>query len=664
MSTSVNPKGKPKILIVDDEPDILKTLETILRGEEFEVKSAHDGKEAISVFKSESFDLVITDMKMPGMKGTEVVREIKQLDEDVEVIILTGFASIDSAIKALRDDGAFDYLTKPLEDIDELILGVNRAIEKRRLRLDNKKKTKELAKANEKLRIEIKERKCAEDAFRKSEEKYRILVENASDAIFIVQDDVIKFPNPKTNAIMGYSSEELAKIHFADLIYPDDRDMILDALRKWLGGKEVPGSYTCRMINRAGEELWVQLNLVLLSWEGLPAILSILRDFTQQKRLEGQLLQAQKMDAIGTLAGGMAHDFNNLLMGIQGNASLILLDVDSSSPYYEMLENIEQYVQNGAALTKQLLGFARGGKYEVRPIDINELLVESATMFGRTKKEIHIHTKLQNPPPVVAADRRQIEQALLNLYVNAWQAMPGGGRLYLETKIVTLDDDYCKPYQAKPGRYAKVSVTDTGIGMDKSTCQRIFDPFFTTKEKVRGTGLGLSSAYGIIKNHAGIISVYSEVGQGSTFNIYLPVSSAAAYQNVPAETELVKGSETILLVDDEEMIIKVGQALLEKLGYRVFAAENGEQAVDTIKRKGDDIDLVILDMIMPDMGGGVVYDEIKKINPDVKVLLSSGYSKAGQATEILARGCNGFIQKPFKLNELSWVIREILDNKA
>jgi len=282
-------------------------------------------------------------------------------------------------------------------------------------------------------------------------------------------------------------------------------------------------------------------------------------------------------------------------------------------------------------------------------------------MFGRTKKEIRIHTKLKNPPPVIAADRGQIEQVLLNLYVNAWQAMPDGGELYLETKIVTLDDAYCKPYQAKPGRYAKVSITDTGIGMDESICQRIFDPFFTTKEKARGTGLGLSSAYGIIKNHAGIIAVYSEVGQGTTFNIYLPVSQAAAYQDVPTETQLVKGSETVLLVDDEEMIIKVAQAMLEKLGYRVVVAEDGKQAIDTVKRKGDEIDLVILDLIMPGIKGGKAFDLIHEIQPAMPVILSSGYSLNGQANDIMKRGCNGFIQKPFNISKLSQKIRKILD---
>ena len=240
--------------------------------------------------------------------------------------------------------------------------------------------------------------------------------------------------------------------------------------------------------------------------------------------LEDQLRQAQKMKAIGTLAGGIAHDFNNLLMAIQGRASLVLIDLEPFHPLREHLEAIEESVRSAAHLTRQLLGFTRGGKYEVKPVDINELVTTSSTMFGRTCKEIQIYTRAQWAPMVVDADRRQIEQVLLNMFVNAWQAMPDGGKLYLETSIAHLDEAACSPHQVEPGRYVKIAVTDTGIGMDESTRQQIFDPFFTTKEKGHGIGLGLSSAYGIIKNHGGIITVSSEVGQGTTFNILLPVS--------------------------------------------------------------------------------------------------------------------------------------------
>lgn len=660
----MNTINNPKILIVDDEPDILELLSNFLTYEGYQITTESRGQEAIDLFRSEPFDLVITDIRMPGMDGVEVLKEIKQLDEDVEVIILTGFASVDSAVRTLRQDGAFDYLTKPLEDIDALIYTIDRALEKRRLRLDNNKKTEELAKANEELRIEIGERKRAEDAFRKSEEKYRILVENASDAIFIIQDEMIKFPNPKANAMVGYSSEELAEIPFIDLIHPDDRDMVFDVLKRVFRGDEIPGAYSLRMINKAGEELWVQLNVVFLSWEGQPASLSILRDITQQKGMEGQLLQAQKMEAIGALAGGIAHDFNNLLMGIQGNTSLIFMDIDSSSPHYEKLEKIEQYVQDGADLSRQLLGFARKGKYEVKPINLNEAIEQNCTMFGRTKKEVTIHRKFQQDIWAVKGDMGQIGQVLMNLYLNAWDAMPRGGNLYLMTENVILDEDFGGRHQLASGNYVKLSVTDTGVGIDEETKKRIFEPFFTTKEMGRGTGLGLASVYGIIKNHNGIINVYSETNKGTTFNIYLPASEKHAAKKARSPEEMLKGSETILLVDDEDMILDAGNQMLEIMGYNVLIGGSGKEAIETYKKNQRQIHMVILDMIMPDMGGGAVYDEMKKMNPDVKVLLSSGYSIEGEATEILARGCNGFIQKPFRIIKLSHEIRKILDNNA
>ncbi|MBW1783940.1 MAG: response regulator, partial [Deltaproteobacteria bacterium] len=321
------------------------------------------------------------------------------------------------------------------------------------------------------------------------------------------------------------------------------------------------------------------------------------------------------------------------------------------------------YVRRGVQLTRQLLGMARGGKYEVKPRHINTIIKQSAEMFGRTKREITIHERYQDDVLPVEMDQGQIEQVLLNLYVNAWQAMPGGGNLYLETKNVTLDKDYVKPFSIEPGRYVKISVTDTGVGMDKATQERIFDPFFTTKEMGRGTGLGLSSVYGIIKNHGGLIDVCSEKKHGTTFDIYLPASEKKIIEEKDPAEEPSRGSETVLFVDDEDMIIDVAEELLKQLGYSVLIARSGKEAIATYEENKDQIDIVVLDMIMPDMSGSETYDGLKEKHPEVKVLLSSGYSINGQATEILNRGCNGFIQKPFKMRELSQKLRVILEEK-
>jgi len=384
-------------------------------------------------------------------------------------------------------------------------------------------------------------------------------------------------------------------------------------------------------------------------------------DMTERKRLESQLLQAQKMEAIGTLAGGIAHDFNNILMGIQGIASLMMLDFDPSQPQYERLKLIEDQVKRGADLTKQLLGFARGGRYEVKPTNINEIIEKSSSMFGRTRKEIAVHRKYEKDIWTLEVDQGQMEQVFLNLYVNAWQAMPGGGSIYLETQNVVLEEHDHLPGLNRPGRYVKVSVSDTGMGMDEKTRERIFDPFFTTKGIGRGTGLGLAMVYGIIKGHGGVIHVYSEPGHGTTFHIHLPASEKSVVKEKTVSGAILKGTETILLVDDEKMVLEVSKEILESLGYRVFAAGSGQEAIGVYMEKKGRIDLVILDMIMPGMSGGETFDRLREIHPGIAVLLSSGYSVNGQAQEILDRGCRGFLQKPFTTEILSKKIRETLN---
>ncbi|MBU0992424.1 MAG: PAS domain S-box protein [Proteobacteria bacterium] len=381
----------------------------------------------------------------------------------------------------------------------------------------------------------------------------------------------------------------------------------------------------------------------------------------ETQRLESQLSHANKMESIGTLASGIAHDFNNLLTGILGNASLMNLKTEQADPNHVFIQRIIGLVESGADLTRQILGFARDGKYEVKPTDLNSILQKSADMFARTKREIQIIEEYQDNLWTVDVDRGQIEQLLLNLFVNAAHAMPEGGKIYLKTENVILDKFFLKPYEAKPGKYVKFMVTDTGIGMDKATMQRIFDPFFTTKEMGRGTGLGLASAYGIVKSHEGVINVYSELNEGTTFSIYLPYSGKEIEVALPVDKGIINGKETILLIDDEENIRHISKEMLDLLGYRVILASSGHEGISAFATHPEEIDLVILDMIMPDMGGGETFDRLKEINKDVKVLLASGYSLKGQASHIIQRGCMGFIQKPFGLKELAISVRKVLD---
>jgi CheY-like chemotaxis protein len=307
------------------------------------------------------------------------------------------------------------------------------------------------------------------------------------------------------------------------------------------------------------------------------------------------------------------------------------------------------------------LGFARGGKYEVIPTDLNRLIKKTTEMFSHTRKEITIYSKYESNLRLVEVDQGQIEQVLMNIYVNAWQAMPGGGDIYIQTENISLGENDAQSHGLKPGNYVKTSITDTGIGMDETTRQRIFEPFFTTKGLGRGTGLGLAAVYGIIANHGGCIRVYSEKEKGTTFIIYLPATEKEAPEEIKLPEEIFEGKETVLLVDDEEMVSDIGKRLLERLGYNVLVAGGGKDAVEMYDKNKNNIELVILDMIMPGMGGGETYERLKTINPDIKVLLSSGYSMNGQAAQIMARGCKGFIQKPFNLKELSKKVRSILD---
>ena len=522
----------------------------------------------------------------------------------------------------------------------------------------------ENARLYEKGQKEIAIRRKTEAALRESENKYRTVLEANPDSVIVYDmEGRVTYLNPTFSRIFGWSLEErLGKK--MDMFVPEEEwPNAKIMMEKVLAGEYVSGIET-RRYTKAGDVIPVSISGAIFNDRNGNSAGTVvnLRDISEHKRLEAQIQHSQKMEAIGTLAGGIAHDYNNLLMGILGNLSLIALDFDSGHPYYTKLKNIEKYVQSGADLTKQLLGFAKGGKYEVKPVDMNDLIEKSSEMFSRTKKEIRIHKKYQKEIWSVEVDSNQIEQVLLNLYVNAGQAMPGGGEIYLQTSNVTLTQDHDRHFSAKSGNYVKISVKDTGVGMDEITLKRIFDPFFTTKDRSMGTGLGLASAYGIIKNHGGIIDAHSVIGQGSTFDVYLPASSKKIVRKEDMNGEALKGSETVLLIDDEEIVIDIGGQILERLGYRALTARSGKEAIEIYQANKNKINIVILDVIMPDMGGGETYDRLKKINPDIKVLLSSGYSINGQASEIMNRGCNGFIQKPFNMEQLSRKIRDILSN--
>ena len=518
---------------------------------------------------------------------------------------------------------------------------------------------------------DVTRRKKYEKALQESEERFRSAFDQALIGMLLIDlAGGFLAVNSYVADMLGRSVDELLEMNLASITHPEHVDIEAALRKKLIAGDIEQILLEKRYIRKDGEIVWGRYSASLLHDSlGDPLyIVAHLQDLTEQKqietekrRLEIQTRVAQRMESIGTLAGGIAHDFNNILMSIQGNVSLLRSTIDGSRFSGEKLQTIENYIQSGAKLTQQLLGFARSGKYEVKPLNLNQVVEKTANMFGRTHKRIKINVTLEKQLWSINADHSQIEQVLLNLYVNAGQAMPKGGELSLDSGNVFLDGTSAKPYRVEPGKYVKVSVTDTGEGIDAAIQQRIFEPFFTTKEMGRGTGLGLASVYGIVKNHGGYINVYSEKGFGTTFNLYFPAMGGPAASEVIIPQAIEHGTETILLIDDEAMILATGEELLKELGYRVWIANGGQQGLEVYTQKKDEIDLVILDLVMPGQTGMDTFRRLKSINPLIKILLSSGFSKNGTVDEILRDGGDGFIQKPFNVVQLSVKIRSVLD---
>ena len=432
--------------------------------------------------------------------------------------------------------------------------------------------------------------------------------------------------------------------------------------------KKIPQVDIVPLVGSDNRRGWLELHAFpLIDSSGrVNGVIEYVRDISERKLLEERFIQAQKMESIGLLAGGIAHDFNNILGGILGYASWLKTNIKSDHPFFRPLDTIEKSASRAAELTAQLLAFARGGKYDIRPSNLNSVISESLKLLaGTLDKSIVIETHLNESLPTVEIDVGQIQQVLINLCVNARDAMPGGGRLTIQSSLACLSEkDVRSQVETKPGWFAVMAVSDNGMGMDENTKRRIFEPFFTTKEKGKGTGLGLSMVYGVVKNHGGFINVYSECGEGSTFKVYLPLSGKPEVMESIVETEMARGHETVLVIDDEETIRQVACDILGSYGYRVLLAADGEEGIDIYSSQLEQIDLVILDMVMPRKGGRETFLELKEINPEVRVLFSTGYGQNDKVNEILALGVRGFIQKPYQIGDLLAKVREILDDKS
>ena len=507
-------------------------------------------------------------------------------------------------------------------------------------------------------------------------QKVETILNNMSEGLIEIDPNgKILYSNHAASSIIGILKKELLLSNFLILLDETEKNRFKNFLQSI---DKIKQPFEKRLDIKLKDK---NIELKILPSDKTPNqkekknILVFLKDITKQKNTETLLERSQKMEAMGTLSSGIAHDFNNLLTAIQGNISLILMDIDSKHPQYKRIKNIEKYIGDSTDLAKQLLSYSRKKKDKIEAICLNELILKTSKMFGRTKKEIKIHQNCQKNLWRVEVNQGQMEQVILNLFVNSWQAMPEGGDLYIEIENLVLDELFTKPFSLKPGKYVKLSVTDTGSGMDKSTCKNIFEPFFTTKN-AGGTGLGLATVNNILKKHKGIIKVSSRQGEGTTFDIYIPASNKKLIKKKTYGDKVLKGKETILLIDDEDIIISIGSQLLKMMDYNVITAENGKEGIEIFKKRWESYgkkkpadprhpvpDLVILDMIMPDMNGKEVYEKLKQIKPDVKVLLSSGYGRISAVDDILKKGGNGFVEKPFRIKDLSKAIRKIIDNK-
>lgn len=662
------------VFIVDDNPLLSSYLEKHLRlaGHDVTIESA--GLAAVEKLKECRPDIIFIDYFLPNLNGDKLCKIIRGMPHlnDTYLVVMSAAASemqLDPAqlkSDALIAKGSFKETIKHcLTAIEEAAGRKGPIIEKKVKGLEavySRQMTMELLAQNRHLQT---------------------VLDSISEGIVEIYNERVVYANPAVTTLLGLPMEKLLARFPPKLFEPPANSRIETLMRsrdpltvpidrknpivvndRMLSVQRLPfeGSKDTVLLLIADVTVEIQAEKALRTHKDMLEDLVKKRTKALQEANE-RFWQAQKMEALGTLAGGLAHDFNNLLMGILGRISLMQADSSLSLLNIEHLKDIESYVKNATDLTKQLLGFARGGKYEVRPTDINALIIEQINMFGRTKKDVTIDTNFKPDLWAAEIDQGQIRQVILNLFLNASQAMKSGGNILVTTRNMDLDEDMAASIRAASGRYIKIIVADDGPGMDSETCQKIFDPFFTTKEMGHGTGLGLASAYGIVKNHAGYIEVKSEKGKGTDFHIYLPATEKTVVAKSDAPDKLLKGKGTVLLVDDEQIVLDVSTEMLEMIGYTVLPANNGQLALELYQKHMEKIDIVILDLIMPAMSGKEVFDELYKINPDVRVVLSSGYSIDGQAQDILDSGGRAFIQKPFSLKALSQKLKEVIEQQ-
>ncbi len=653
-----------KILVIDDELRFCETIRVFLTMKGFHVEVAHSVEESISLAQKNDFDLFLVDKQMPGQDGFVFMDYTMVHHPGVPFIMMTGKASIDSAILALKK-GAYDYLRKPFK-YEKLMNTVNNALAQRKLEKEN-------IKINSTLQA--------------AQKKYRDMIHNSPDLFFMLDENsCFTFINKTFETTLGYCFKNIKDKSLMEVVHEEDHDKIhffLNDRRSNKGRRATLGAeirMKCKPGNPSGSRLVdIEIKKSNCSFhfdegknhDGVELCI-VGRDISYRKQFEEQLIYTQKMEAVGILAGGVAHDFNNLLMNIQGQTSIIKMGIDPGHPGYEKLGAIERHIRRGSNIAAQLLNFARGGHYDIKPANMNYIIKDTLELFSISRKNIRIHLDLKKKLWPVKVDVCQMEQVFLNLFINAHHAMPDGGELFIKSENTMLDNESAEVINRRWGKYVKLTIRDTGHGIDKHLQKKIFDPFFTTKKRCEGTGLGLASVYGIINKHQGAIQVVSEPDKGAEFIIYLYASNnrTAPAENpgnkdkqpliYKTEQETGTGKNAVLVIDDDPVILTQSADMLEKMGLRVITAENGIDGVQKYLEEPDNISLVVLDMVMPGLNGIEVFGYIKKINPMSKILITTGYRKTCEVDDLLKDECSSFLQKPYGIEQMGEKINTLL----
>jgi PAS domain S-box-containing protein len=639
-----------KILVVDDAVEHAQMVVEFLRASgawpDAEIECAASYDQALVALTSKRYEVALLDYRLGARDGVGLLREIRREGVDAGVVVLTGYGAEDVAVEAMKA-GAADYLSKANLTVESLERAVRHAVA---------------------LRAGEQQRRQAEAALRASEERFRALVEHSSDALFLIDAEArVVYITPSSTRQLGWRPDQMVGRSVFDFLHVDDREIFGARIADMLQNPGTLVTAEARFLDAGGSwRIMEGAGVNHLAGPAVGAIVINARDITDRRKLEDQLRHSQKMEAVGQLAGGVAHDFNNLLTAILGYCNLMLDEAGGEDPLRADLIEIQSAGERAAALTRQLLAFSRRQMLQPQIVDINAIVRQLEKMLRRLiSEDVELVTELASELKTVRADPASVEQILVNLAVNARDAMPVGGRLTIETANAELDTAYALTHvTVQTGRYVMLAVSDTGQGMDEATRARVFEPFFTTKEQGKGTGLGLATVYGMVKQSGGYIWAYSELGRGSVFKVYLPTAGtgerAQPDQAARGQPEDTHGWETVLLVEDEDAVRSLAREVLRRHGYVVLEARHGVDAVRMAERHTDDIHLMVTDLVMPHMSGRDLAERLASVRPKMKVLFMSGYTDHAVMHRDLTPGF-AFIQKPFTPQVFARTVRSVLD---